>query len=73
MMLIVEIYSCLILILQSEEAEKRFVQILQMRGFVLHPALPDGNCLFRSVADQMYGDQSFHDVVREATMNWMVR
>ena len=57
----------------SDEAEKRFVQILLSRGLVLHQALPDGNCLFRSVADQMYGDQSFHDVVREATMNWMVK
>ena len=35
-------------------------------------ALPDGNCLFRAVADQMYGDQSFHDIVRDACMNWMV-
>ncbi|PRP89089.1 hypothetical protein PROFUN_01809 [Planoprotostelium fungivorum] len=31
----------------------------------------DGNCLFRSVADQIYGDQEMHDQVRERCMNYM--
>jgi len=58
----------------NEETERRFIQILHnFHGLVMHPSLPDGNCLFRSVADQMYGDQSFHDIVREATMNWMTK
>eukprot|EP00475_Leptophrys_vorax_P021286 TRINITY_DN28_c0_g1_i1.p1 TRINITY_DN28_c0_g1~~TRINITY_DN28_c0_g1_i1.p1 ORF type:complete len:571 (+),score=130.99 TRINITY_DN28_c0_g1_i1:91-1713(+) len=31
----------------------------------------DGNCLFRSVSHQVYGDPSFHDVVRAKCMDYM--
>eukprot|EP01127_Copromyxa_protea_P019218 TRINITY_DN6180_c0_g1_i3.p1 TRINITY_DN6180_c0_g1~~TRINITY_DN6180_c0_g1_i3.p1 ORF type:complete len:371 (+),score=51.98 TRINITY_DN6180_c0_g1_i3:20-1132(+) len=33
----------------------------------------DGNCLFRSVADQVYGDQELHDVVRMLCMEYMIK
>jgi len=32
---------------------------------------PDGNCLFHSVADQVYGDHNFHDVVRKLCLDYM--
>eukprot|EP01097_Dermamoeba_algensis_P008212 TRINITY_DN537_c0_g1_i3.p1 TRINITY_DN537_c0_g1~~TRINITY_DN537_c0_g1_i3.p1 ORF type:complete len:198 (+),score=35.93 TRINITY_DN537_c0_g1_i3:367-960(+) len=31
----------------------------------------DGNCLFRSVADQVYGDQEMHETVRRMCMDYM--
>eukprot|EP01132_Coremiostelium_polycephalum_P002711 gene2711-3364_t len=31
----------------------------------------DGNCLFRSIADQIYGDQEMHNLIREKCMDYM--
>lgn len=31
----------------------------------------DGNCLFRAMADQIFGDQDMHDQIRERCMNYM--
>jgi len=33
----------------------------------------DGNCLFRSVADQIYGDEEMHNIVRAMCMDYMVK
>lgn len=33
---------------------------------------PDGNCLFHAVADQIYGDHEYHDVVRNLCLDYMV-
>jgi OTU domain-containing protein 5 len=33
----------------------------------------DGNCLFRSIADQIYGDEEMHSVVRAMCMDYMVK
>jgi OTU domain-containing protein 5 len=37
-------------------AERRFEQRLAQRGFEINRVASDGNCLFRSVADRVYGD-----------------
>ena len=34
--------------------------------------LPDGNCLFRAVADQVYGDPEMHADVRHLCVDYMV-
>lgn len=34
--------------------------------------LEDGNCLFRAVADQVYGDSDEHDLVRQMCIDYMV-
>lgn len=34
--------------------------------------LEDGNCLFRAVADQVYGDSEAHDLVRQMCIDYMV-
>lgn len=33
----------------------------------------DGNCMFRSVADQVYGDEEMHEKVRACCLDYMVR
>ena len=35
--------------------------------------LEDGNCLFRSVADQVYGDSEAYDLTRQMCIDYMVR
>ena len=32
----------------------------------------DGACLFRAIADQVFGDQDMHDQVRENCMDYLV-
>ncbi len=32
----------------------------------------DGACMFRAVADQVYGDQDMHPVVRKSCIDYMV-
>lgn len=32
----------------------------------------DGACLFRAVADQVYGDQEMHGIVRKHCMDYIV-
>lgn len=34
--------------------------------------LEDGNCLFRAVADQVYGDSELYDLVRQMCIDYMV-
>ena len=40
---------------------------------VLQRVQGDGNCLFRAVALQVYGDENWHDRVREECMDFMVK
>lgn len=34
--------------------------------------LEDGNCLFRAVADQVYGDSELYDLARQMCIDYMV-
>jgi len=47
-------------------------ELKSKRGYIIKKMAEDGNCLFRSVADQVYGDAEMHDTVRERCMNYMV-
>ena len=31
----------------------------------------DGNCLFRSVSDQLYGDEQYHSQIRKLCMDYI--
>jgi len=56
----------------AEEEFKVFAKELRERkGLVIRPMGMDGNCLFRSVADQIYGDEDMHDQVRERCMDFI--
>ena len=35
------------------------------------PILGDGNCLFRSVAHQVYGESDLHNLVRQSCLDYM--
>lgn len=46
-------------------------QALEDQQLTIIPMSGDGNCLFRSVAHQIYGDPSLHPLVREKCMDYM--
>ena len=54
------------------EMERRFEKKLRKKGFLIAKMGEDGACLFRAVADQVYGDQEMHELVRKLCCDYMV-
>lgn len=62
--------------LTDEEWQKRddfFARCMSNLGFEIKQMNEDGACLFRSISDQVYGDQEFHFQVRQDCMNYIVK
>ncbi|XP_075691115.1 OTU domain-containing protein 5 isoform X2 [Rhinoderma darwinii] len=56
------------------EQENWFEKALQeKKGFIIKQMKEDGACLFRAVADQVYGDQDMHEVVRKHCMDYLTK
>ncbi|CAH2060947.1 unnamed protein product, partial [Thlaspi arvense] len=56
----------------GSEREHQFeTEIRQAKCFVIRRMLEDGNCLFRAVADQVYGDSDSYDLTRQMCMDYM--
>ncbi|CAE6015640.1 unnamed protein product [Arabidopsis arenosa] len=54
------------------EREHQFeAEIRDSKGFEIRRMLEDGNCLFRAVADQVYGDSEAYDLARQMCMDYM--
>jgi len=51
--------------------EERFRLEFKEKGWSIEDMAGDGNCLFRSVSHQVYGDAKYHDVVREKCMDYV--
>jgi len=49
----------------------RYIYALRLKGLQLQAMGGDGNCLFRSVAHQVYGTESLHRVCRQAAADYM--
>ncbi|XP_029103469.1 OTU domain-containing protein 5-A-like isoform X2 [Scleropages formosus] len=58
----------------TAEQEEWFEKALrEKKGFVIKKMKEDGACLFRAVADQVYGDQDMHDLVRKHCMDYLMK
>ncbi|KAL3518568.1 hypothetical protein ACH5RR_021157 [Cinchona calisaya] len=56
------------------ERERQFeMDIRRIKGLEVKKMLEDGNCLFRAVADQVYGDSEAYDLVRQMCIDYMER
>ncbi|CAA6663748.1 unnamed protein product [Spirodela intermedia] len=56
------------------ERERHFeLDIRRSKGYEVKRMLEDGNCLFRAVADQVYGDPEAFDMVRQMCIDYMER
>ena len=49
----------------------RYIYALRLKNLQLQPMGGDGNCLFRSVAHQVYGTESLHHLCRKAAADYM--
>ena len=48
-----------------------FVDQLSVYSLKIRDVSPDGNCLFRSIADQLEGDQHNHKYYRDKICNYL--
>ncbi|CAN1251971.1 OVARIAN TUMOR DOMAIN-containing deubiquitinating enzyme 6 [Linum perenne] len=56
------------------ERERQFeIDIRRSKGLEVKRMLEDGNCLFRAVADQVYGDSEAYDLIRQMCIDYMER
>lgn len=56
-----------------QERERQFeIDIRRSKGLEVKRMLEDGNCLFRAVADQVYGDSEMYDLTRQMCLDYMV-
>ncbi|XP_076369809.1 OTU domain-containing protein 5-A-like [Tachypleus tridentatus] len=58
---------------ELEEREKIFEKKMRKKGYIIKKMGEDGACMFRAVADQVYGDQEMHSVVRKQCMDYMAK
>ncbi|KAK7256948.1 hypothetical protein RIF29_30565 [Crotalaria pallida] len=53
-------------------SEQQFeIDIKREKGYEVKRILGDGNCLFRAVADQVYGGSELYDLVRQKCIDYM--
>eukprot|EP00053_Salpingoeca_punica_P012037 m.107398 g.107398 ORF g.107398 m.107398 type:complete len:408 (-) comp15840_c2_seq2:214-1437(-) len=45
--------------------------LLESKGWRIEQTYPDGACMFRAIAFNIYGDQEMHNQVRQMCMNYM--
>ncbi|KAK7853381.1 OVARIAN TUMOR DOMAIN-containing deubiquitinating enzyme 6 [Quercus suber] len=65
---------CYVSSYDDNERERQFeIDIRRAKGFEVKRMLEDGNCLFRAVADQVYGDSELYDLIRQMCIDYMER
>ncbi|XP_061376242.1 OVARIAN TUMOR DOMAIN-containing deubiquitinating enzyme 6-like [Gastrolobium bilobum] len=65
---------CLVSSYDDLERERQFENdIRRAKGYEVKGMMEDGNCLFRAIADQVYGDSELYDLVRQMCIDYMER
>ncbi|XP_039012904.1 OVARIAN TUMOR DOMAIN-containing deubiquitinating enzyme 6-like isoform X1 [Hibiscus syriacus] len=65
---------CFVSSYNDAERERQFeIDIRRAKGLEVKRMLEDGNCLFRAVADQVYGDSETYDLIRQMCIDYMER
>ena len=54
-----------------EKLEEQFKKKLQIYNRILHIVPSDGNCLFSSISDQVYGTYKHNSIIREKCMDYI--
>lgn len=53
------------------EQYAQYTHVLAQQGLHIEAVEGDGNCLFRAVAHQIYGDENLHNLVRQKCLDYM--
>ena len=56
----------------NENQEEKIKNNLEKMHFFIKKMGGDGNCLFRAVSDQVYGNEEYHYVIREKCMDYLL-
>ena len=56
---------------KAEEQEEKFKNKLLKKQYNLHIIERDGNCLFSSISDQVYGTSKNNEIIREKCMDYI--
>lgn len=55
----------------SASSEDQYRQALRRRNLTVVDMDADGNCLFRTISHQVYGNPEYHSIIREKCMNYI--
>ena len=56
----------------NEDQEEKIKNNLEKLHFFIKKMGGDGNCMFRAVSDQVYGNEEYHDIIREKCMDYLL-
>ncbi|XP_044742137.1 OTU domain-containing protein 5 [Chrysoperla carnea] len=56
-----------------EDRDRTFNETMRKKGFVVKNIVEDGACLFRAIADQVYGNEDMHSIVRNNCMDYIMQ
>lgn len=51
----------------------KMVREFEKNNLVMKEVGGDGNCLFRAVSDQLYGEETFHGEIRQLCMRYILQ
>ena len=56
----------------NKDQEQKIINNLEKLHFFIKKTKGDGNCMFRAVSDQVYGNEDYHDIIREKCMDYLL-
>ena len=56
----------------NESQEEKIKNNLEQMHFFIKVMGSDGNCMFRAVSDQIYGNEDYHNIIREKCMDYLL-
>lgn len=56
----------------NQVQEQNFRKNIEKSNFFIKETEGDGNCMFRSISDQIYGNEEYHKIIREKCMDYLL-
>ena len=56
----------------NEDQEEKIKKNIEKLHFFIKQMGRDGNCMFRAVSDQVYGNEEYHNIIREKCMDYLL-